>query len=56
MQILRADLAPGVVKYMMKPKNDQSMQVPLHNVEYHHFHPKQKVNFSKTLQKMNFDP
>lgn len=49
MKILKADLAPGVVKYMMKPKNDELMQVPLHNVEYHQNNPKPKLKFSKTL-------
>ncbi|CAD8109562.1 unnamed protein product [Paramecium primaurelia] len=53
---IKADLAPGVVKYMMKTKNNQKLQTPLHNVEYHHPYSKPQLTYLKTFQKMDLEP
>ncbi|CAD8111926.1 unnamed protein product [Paramecium primaurelia] len=53
---IKADLAPGVVKYMMKTKNDEKLQTPLHKVEYHHPYSKPQLSYLRNLQKIDPEP
>ncbi|CAD8112311.1 unnamed protein product [Paramecium sonneborni] len=53
---IKADLAPGVVKYMMKTKNNEKLQTPLHNAEYHHPYSKPQLTYLRTFQKMDMEP
>lgn len=53
---LKADHAPGVVKYFSYQKNSENIQSPLHLVEYHHHKFKPQYSFSRTLQKVEIEP
>ncbi|CAD8207118.1 unnamed protein product [Paramecium octaurelia] len=53
---IKADLAPGVVKYMMKTKNDEKLQAPLHKVDYHQPQTKPQLTYLNAFQKIDLEP
>ncbi|CAD8169569.1 unnamed protein product [Paramecium pentaurelia] len=56
MNDVKADQSPTVIKYMVRRKSAEEIQLPLHDVEYNNQPQKKQLFFFKNFQKVTIDP